>query len=501
MKWYLISILLLLNISLFGQLKVAPVFSSNMILQREQPIHIWGDAEPGSKVLVIFNKRIAICTTNSNSHWSIFFPAQLENDIPQTITVKSGDQTITLSNILIGDIWVCIGQSNMEFPLGREAHWKEEKLDCQQSTIRILNPPPAGRNVYNTPFNDSIINRLNNNQFYQWNEWQVCDSNTAKTNSAVAYYFAKKVANTTNIPIGIINLSLGGAPLETFISTASLLHHPILKNKVNGNWLTNESLPTWIKERGNQNTANNNKIPSDEYGPMHGYKPGVAYEAGILPLTNLPIKGILNYQGESNAQELERVNEYAELSKLMIEDYRRQWKQPDLPYFFVQLSSIDTVKYKGQLWGAFRDEQRKSLAIIENSGMAVCSDIGAKDDVHPTNKKNVGERLAFWALNKTYNEQITPSGPLPLKAVYKNGSIVITYKYASNGLKTTDGMAVKGFSLDGSNNIEAVIEKDQIIIPCKAKPEYIYYGWKSFSDGNLANSENLPASTFKLAVK
>jgi sialate O-acetylesterase len=131
----------------------------------------------------------------------------------------------------------------------------------------------------------------------------------------------------------------------------------------------------------------------------------------------------------------------------------------------------------------------------------VCSDIGAKDDVHPTNKKDVGERLAYWALNKTYNLPITPSGPLPLKAVYKNGTIVITYKYASNSLKTTDGMAVKGFSLDGSNNIEAVIEKDQIIIPCKAKPEYIYYGWKSFSDGNLTNSENLPASTFKLAVK
>jgi sialate O-acetylesterase len=501
MKWHLISFFLLLNISSFAQLTVAPVFSNNMVLQRKKPIHIWGDAEAGKKVEVTLGKIKANTTATNNSTWSITLPAQKTNSIPQLLTISSGKQKITFENILIGDIWVCIGQSNMEFPLGRESHWKEEKLCANHSTIRLLNPPPAGRNIYNTPFNDSITSRLNNQQFYQWNGWQTCDSNTAKANSAVAYYFAKKIIETTKVPIGIINLSLGGAPLESFINATSLLHHSKFISKVTGNWLTNESLPTWIRERGNQNIASNKKIPSDINGPIHGYKPGVAYEYGIKPLTQLAIKGVLCYQGESNAQEMARVLEYAELSKLMVEDYRRQWKQPTLPYYFVQLSSIDTVKYKGQLWGLFRDEQRKSLKLIANSGMAICSDIGAKDDVHPTNKKEVGERLAYWALNKSYGLPQTPSGPLPRAANYANGKLTISFQYANKGLKTADGSAVTGFSFDKFTSVEATIEKDQIIILCKEKPEYIYYGWKSFSDGNLVNTENLPASTFKLAVK
>src|SRR5690606_38888988 len=233
-----------------------------------------------------------------------------------------------------------------------------------------------------------------------------------------------------------------------------------------------------------------------------------AYSAGIEKLLPLPVKGILCYQGESNAQEIERVNEYAALSKLLIEDYRKKClptgqagKQPQLPFYFVQLSSIDTVKYKGHLWPQFRDEQRKMLQLIPNSGMAVCSDIGAKDDVHPTNKKDVGERLARWALNKTYKQNVVPSGPLPLNAKYVNGKVIIVFQYMSKGLKTSTGEKLKGFSLDGINEVEAVIGDSGIIIYTAKKPEFVYYAWKSFSNGNLVNSENLPASTFKIKVR
>jgi sialate O-acetylesterase len=213
------------------------------------------------------------------------------------------------------------------------------------------------------------------------------------------------------------------------------------------------------------------------------------------------VNGILSYQGESNAQEMERVNEYAALSKLMIDDYRKQWRQKSLPFYFVQLSSIDTAKYKSHFWPKFRDEQRKMLQLIPNCGMAVCSDIGARDDVHPTNKKDVGERLARWALNKTYSQHIIPSGPLPVKAIYSKGKLVVSFQYTGNGLKTSDGKPLRSFSVDGRNDIDAIIDDFGIIIAVSSKPEYIYYGWKPFSDANLVNSENLPASTFKIKVQ
>ena len=179
---------------------------------------------------------------------------------------------------------------------------------------------------------------------------------------------------------------------------------------------------------------------------------------------------------------------------------REKWKQPQLPFYFVQLSSIDTVKYKGHLWPQFRNEQRKMMQLIPNSGMAVCSDIGAKDDVHPTNKKVVGERLARWALNNEYKRKNSPSGPLPLHAKYVKGKLIIAFQYMSHGLKTSDDKPLRGFSIDGINDIEATIGDSGILIYLKRKPEYIYYGWRAFSDGNVVNSENLPASTFKIKV-
>jgi len=217
-------------------------------------------------------------------------------------------------------------------------------------------------------------------------------------------------------------------------------------------------------------------------------------------MLNMPIKGVLCYQGESNAQEMERVNEYGALCALMVEDYRTKWKQPQLPFYYVQLSSIDTIKYKGQLWPQFRDEQRRMLQLIPNSGMAVCSDIGFKDDVHPTNKKDVGERLARWALHNTYHKNIIPSGPLPLQAKYNDEKIIITFEYTGSKLFTADQKSLRGFSIDGLNDCAAAIQNNAVEISAEKKPSFVYYGWKSFTDANLVNSENLPTSTFKIPV-
>jgi len=496
---YLSFGLFLFPIVATAQLRVATVFSSNMLLQRDEPIAVWGKAVPGNKVEVVFGETKAAAVTASDSAWIVYLPKQRATKEPQTLTVSSNENTVQFNNILVGDVWLCIGQSNMEWPMQRELHYKTELPVSTQPLLRFYNPIYAGKAVYANAFTDSVVQLLTPERFYT-GSWQLCDSNSIKQMSAVAYYFGKAIASSTDVPIALINLSIGGAPLETFIDPVALQQSKQFAAKVKGDWLQNTSLPVWIKERGQQNVGTNPAVPSDEYGKMHGYKPGFAYEAGIAPLLRFAIKGILNYQGESNAQEKERVEEYAALSALMINNYRSKWKK-NLPYYFVQLSSIDTVQYKGKLWPQFRNEQRKMLALILNSGMAVSSDIGAKNDVHPTNKKAVGERLARWALHQTYGKnEILPSGPLPLKAVYKNRQVIISFRYA-DGLQTTAQQPLNGFSIDGKTIVPAMISGNKVIISVKEKPVYVYYGWQPFSTGNLINKEQLPASTFQLQVQ
>jgi sialate O-acetylesterase len=496
----IIFFIFLFPLSVQAQLQLAKIFSDNMLLQRERPIHVWGKGVPGKNVGVGFADEVVIINVKPDSTWSVELSPQKANSIPQSLFVESAGKKIALKNILIGDIWLCIGQSNMEWPVMREIHFKEEKENSDQPLLRFYNPTYAGKNIFGTAFPDSVVQLLTKDIFFN-GQWQRCDSNTFKTMSAVAYYFGTKVTGMIKVPIGLINLSIGGAPLETFISEDALKNSEQFSSKLKGDWLDNGALAVWVRERGRQNVGTVSNVEADEYGKNHGYKPGFAYECGINPILSMPIKGILCYQGESNAQEMERVNEYAALSALMIADYRDKWRQPQLPFYFVQLSSIDTIKYKGHLWPQFRNEQREMLQEIPFSGMAVCSDIGLKDDVHPTNKKDVGERLARLALNKTYKQDIIPSGPLPLYAKYENGKLIIYFEDIAKGLKTSAGGRLRGFSVDGKNEIKAAIGRSRIVIRMNSKPTYIFYGWKPFSDGNLVNSENLPASTFKIKVQ
>ena len=500
MRLFLISILFL-PLAAASQLTAAKIFSDNMILQRDQPIHFWGKNIPGNEVTVLFTKESKTSIVKADSSWDVYFKKQKADPQPQSIVVKSNNEKIELKNILIGDVWLCSGQSNMEWAMSKEMHFKNEVNNTDQPLIRLYNPSPAGRYVYGVAYTDSLNKRLNTEDFYQDVDWQLCDSNTVKPMSAVGYYFAKNIVESENVPIGLINLSIGGAPIETFISRATLQNSKQFATKVKGNWLENAALPEWIRERGKQNIGANKNGYGDDLGLNHAYKPGFAYASGVEPIIMMPIKGVLWYQGESNSLELASVKEYGELLHLMIDDYRAKWKQPTMPFYWVQLSSIDTAKYKSQYWPQFRDEQRRLLSEVKNGGMAVCSDIGFKNDVHPTNKKAVGERLARWALNKTYKKGIVPSGPLPLQAKYNNGKIVISFQYCAKGLETADSQPLRGFSLDGKTGIAAGIQKNAIVIAAKEKPAFVYYAWKPFTDANLVNSELLPASTFKIKVQ
>ncbi|MBN8838086.1 MAG: sialate O-acetylesterase [Sphingobacteriia bacterium] len=482
-----------------AQLKLAEVFGDNMVLQRGKPICFWGKAIPGDIVSIRFAGKNRKVVAGQNASWRISFPKKKATTRPLSVLVASSGQTIQIHNVLIGDVWVCSGQSNMEFPMHREMHFTEEKQQAYLPLVRLCNPPPAGRFIYGTAFTDSLNRRLTKDSFYLWNGWHVCDSNSFASMSAVAYYFAKQITAREKIPVGMINLSISGAPIETFIRKEALLQSGNFANKAQSNWLTNPDLPKWIKERGFQNVGGNKNGFGDESGLNHAYKPGFAFECGIKPLLPFAITGILWYQGESNSLELNRAQEYKDLLKLLISDYRLQWKEPQLPFFWVQLSSIDTLTYKSQYWPLFRNEQRKLMNEIPFGGMAVSSDVGSKTDVHPANKKVVGERLARWALHNVYKEAIIASGPLPLKAVLVQDTVVVYFTY-SHQLQTSDHQPVQGFSLDGITTVAATIKNNTVQIPVKQKPLHLYYAWQPFSKGNLVNEEMLPASTFLIDI-
>lgn len=472
---------------LAAHLQLAAIFTDNMVLQRGQPVHVWGHGTPGERVRAEMRNLHASAIVGRDCSWSCYFPAQEADSVGCELRVVSGGDRVCIRNILIGDVWICIGQSNMEFPMSGERHFSEEKADAGQSLIRLYNPTYIGKNVYGRSFTDSMLQHLTAAAFYQGG-WSVCDSTTVRTMSAVGYYFGKAIVSREHIPIGLIHLAIGGCPIETFMSRDVLQKFP---GKLDSPWLENSSLPVWVRERGKENVG--------ARGDAHGYKPGFAFAAGIAPLLPMPVRGIIWYQGESNSQEPGRVEEYPRLQQAMVGDYRKKWGQPHLPFYWVQLSSIDTAGYKSRYWPAFRDGQRRLLADIADGGMAVCSDIGARDNVHPTDKRTVGQRLARWALHDVYGEKgIIVSGPLPLRAFYVRDTVTIFFQYA-RGLRTADGGSLRGFSVDG-HPVAAFVHGDRVVLPVSERPVAVYYGWEPYTDANLVNGVSLPASTFKLSI-
>lgn len=477
------------------------IFTDHMVLQRGRPIGVSGRAIPGSSVYVRYGMHAATAAAGPDSVWRAVLPPMKANPHPTDLLASYGPDTLRLRDLLVGDVWVCLGQSNMEWPMAREAHFAEELPHASQPLIRLYNPSYAGKNVYGTPFSDSIVRRLLPGRFLEGG-WERADSNSFRGMSAVGWYFARSVVASEGVPVGLVNLSVGGAPLEAMMGLDALSSDARFSRKLQGDWLSNEALPVWVRERGRQNLGGVRGVPVDALGPAHPFKPGFLYEASIRPMQALPVRGLLCYQGESNAQEPGRVEEYPALFARMVEGLRRDWNNPALPMYFVQLSSIDTLRYKGRYWPEFRDGQRRILEIVPHTGMAVSSDHGLMNDVHPTEKRAVGERLARWALHDSYGRRVTPSGPLPIAAAYRGGRVVVRFRHVRRGgLRTSDGSPLRGFTLDGSMPVRAEVSGRKVRVEAPVRPAHIYFGWKPFSDANLVNREGLPASSFKIEVK
>lgn len=469
----------------YGGLQMSQLYTDNMVLQRNIPLTIIGKANAGEKVSVSIAQQKQTAVAASDGKWQVVLQP-LKAGGPYTLTISAGKQQNIYNNVLAGEVWLCSGQSNMEFYLNWSSTAKRDIPQAANDQIRLFDMKARWRTDA-VEWDASVLDSLNHLQYYKEAKWTSCSPASASSFSAVAYYFGKMLQDSLKVPVGLICNAIGGSATESWIDRNTLEYQfpAILRN-----WTQNDFIQDWVRGRAALNIKKSvNKFQ------RHPYEPCYLYEAGILPLQQFPIKGVIWYQGESNAHNREA---HEKLFKLLVESWRKNWDNKELPFYYVQLSSIDRPS-----WTWFRDSQRRMMYEIPNTGMAVSSDQGDSLDVHPKNKQPIGERLARWALNDTYGRnRVIPSGPLFHSAEFREDAVYLTFDYA-DGLCSADGLPLRTFE---------VAEVDGLYMPAVAEvennrlkvynenvknPRYVRYGWQPFTRANLVNRTGLPASTFR----
>lgn len=469
----------------FGGLHLPQTFTDYMVLQRNRPLTIEGTANAGEKVTVCIDGQQHTATTGYNGKWSVtLHPIKAGNNYE--LTVSTHKQKQTFHHVAAGEVWLCSGQSNMEFQLSQAITADKDIPIADNTDIRLYHLKGKWA-TDNRAWEVSALDSVNHLLYYQPTQWKPCTPQQVAGFSAVAYYFGKMIQDSLNVPVGLICNAVGGSPTEAWIdrSTLEFQFPAILRD-----WTQNDFIQDWVRER-----ALTNLQKKTDKLQRHPYEPCYLYETGIQTLEQYPIKGVIWYQGESNAHNMEA---HEKLFSLLVQSWRRNWQSPELPFYFVQLSSLNRPS-----WPWFRDSQRQLMQQIPHTGMAVSSDKGDSLDVHPRNKRPIGERLARWALHKEYGfSNLLPSGPLFKSAQVEGKQVVVDFLYGK-GLQPSNGKEIIGFEIAETDGLyypaKATIQGERIILhsPQVKTPHFIRYGWQPFTRANLMNAEGLPASTFR----
>lgn len=468
----------------YGGLSMSSLYADYMVLQRDVPLDIHGTANTGEKITVEIGGQKASATADNQGKWSVVLsPMQAAEDL--TLTITAGKQRKVFSHVAVGEVWLCSGQSNMAFMLCQAESGKQDIAAADDPQLRLFDM--KGRwETYDVAWPASCLDSLNHLQYFHDATWQPSTPASASRFSAVGYYYGRMLRQKLGVPVGLICNAVGGAPTEAWVDRNSLeTSFPnILRN-----WLQNDFIQDWVRGRAAKNLTND----QTKLG-RHPYEPCYLYESGILPLQRYPIKGVIWYQGESNAHNKDA---HAKLFNLLVNGWRQNWNNPDMPFYFVQLSSLNRPS-----WPWFRDSQLRLMKEISNTGMAVSSDHGDSLDVHPRCKQPIGERLARWALAKTYGQDITPSGPVFSSVKRQADALIVSFLYA-DGLQTSDGKAPSCFEIAEEDGLfqpaTATIEGNTVRLtsPTIKHPRYVRYAWQPFTRANLVNGDQLPASTFR----
>ena len=476
----------------FGGLSLPAIYSDNMVVQQGKPFIVSGTADAGKEVTVKFGRQKIIKTVAEDGSWKVMFTPMEADGKKYTLTVECGKEKIEYKNLVLGEVWLCSGQSNMAFMVKESSHIEQSLSNVRKRDIRLYDLKP--RVLTNNVEWDSVdLVKLNDHDYYLPTTWQLQNEQNVKDFSAVAYHFGAMLADSLNVPIGLICNAVGGAPAESFIDRKTLEFHPVLVD-ILYNWKENDMIQDWCRGRAKQNIAKS--INSLQ---RHPYEPCYLYETGIMPIASYPIKGAIWYQGESNAHNVEL---HEVIFPTLINSWRRTWNDPEMPFYFVQLSSINRPS-----WPHFRDSQRRLAAEIPNCDFAVSSDKGHPTDVHPKEKAPIGQRLARLALNQTYGKiHVAHHGPTPKRMFSFNGRTVIEFDNAIE-LKTSDNEILRGLEVaDKTGQFSKVDTKTEVKFKgnrmiIERAAHRVRYAWQPYTDANLVNEAGLPASTFEIEVK
>lgn len=472
----------------YGGLKMSPLYADEMVMQRQQPIVFRGTANAKERVEVNFNGQRLSAVTHANGQWNVSFPAMdAGGPYEARITTKRG--RLTIHHIYIGEVWLCSGQSNMEYPVkATTTAAEDEQLAAHQPLLHLYNMPtrfPTNAEKWSKAVLDSV-NKL---ALLGGQTWQRASKETVSRFSSVAYHFGKALADSLKVPVGIICNAVGGTTTESWIDRHTLeWQFPSILH----DWYHGDFGQPWARKRALENIANAENIALQR----HPYTPCYMFEAGILPLKDYAIRGVAWYQGESNAHNIEL---HARLFRLLEKSWRRFFHQPKMPFLIVQLSSLNRPS-----WPEFRNSQRLLAAQQPQTWLTVTSDVGDSLDVHYRNKQPVGKRLALQALHHVYEHAIVSEGPSCIKA-RAVGELVYLYFENAQRLQTKEG-PLTGFEVAGEDGVyhaaKAEIDGESVIVSCAEvpHPQTVRYGWHPFSRANLVNEALLPCSTFKKKI-
>ncbi|QDU58713.1 sialate O-acetylesterase [Aeoliella mucimassa] len=432
---------------------VADVFSDHMVLQRDRQIPVWGHATADSEVSVQLGDNDAVTAkADSEGRWMVKLPPQSAGG-PVKLTCTSGEQTVEISDVLIGEVWVCSGQSNMHWNVKTTNSGEEAIASANFHSLRLMQVPLA---MSATPEETCDA------------KWVACTPESVPNFSAVAFYFGRELHKELDVPVGLIHTSWGGSLCEAWTSREALESDPDYSD---------------ILKRSEENLKNGTGM----------------YNKMIHPFIPYGIRGAIWYQGESNVS---RAVQYRKLFPTMIRDWRTRWGQGDFPFYFVQLAPYN---YGGNSTAFPELQEAQTMTLdVPNTGMAVTNDIGNVSDIHPRNKVDVGERLAAWALANTYGkEDLVYSGPLYSYTEIDGNEARVHFDHVDGGLASRDGEPLTWFSLAGSDRefhpAEARIEGDTVVVtsPDVPAPVAVRFAWSDTAEPNLMNKAGLPASSFR----
>jgi len=500
---------LLLVCALNAEIRLPNLLGNHMVIQQQKPILIWGWALPEEQIRLVFGEVTAQTTADGEGEWNITLEPMKADGRPKQMTI-SGSQSppVILTDILLGEVWVCSGQSNMQWSLSQTDTPTPEIQRAKHPQLRLFDVP---RRYSTIPLEDIEA------------EWQICSPETIGPFSAVAYYFGRELLLKLEVPVGLIHSSWGGTRIEPWTPESGFRSLPEFaplleeKEKLEAAYL--DRLRSALLEFEEWMRAAKNSIETGDYIhpqpnlPAHPHAnnrtPSVLYEAMIHPLIRFSIRGAIWYQGEANRHDGPI---YAKKMEALINGWRTEWDIGDFPFYYVQLAPFNNAYLAQNDESDVPDFERLPLVWeaqtdvlnIPNTGMAVISDITNLYDIHPRNKKDVGFRLSLWALAKTYGQRdLICSGPLYRSMSLQAGKIRIRFDHVGSGLISLDNQPLTWFEIAGQDRsfykAKAEIDGETVLVWNERidEPVAVRFGWHQLAVPNLGNKEGLPASPFR----